>query len=154
MRVVARAFSIASITSGSDCPLFPGAPPGLDGEEELLLLYQDRFTDTITVPAFRELRSQTQAPGTNLKYYRHGQSIRFDFMSKDKAILSVDVPFTINKNGAWISGPRYEGKRYHEKEAQDLAWGQRRPKKSKELATSINTYIDFSKKEIFIEGCA
>ena len=127
---------------------------GLDGEEELLLLYQDRFADTITVPAFRELRSLTQAPGTNLKYYRRGQSIRFDFMSRDKAILSVDVPFTINKNGAWISGPRYEGKRYHQKEGQDLAWGQRRPKKSKELATSINTYIDFSKKEIFIEGCA
>ena len=60
----------------------------------------------------------------------------------------VDVPFTINKNGAWIS-EEYQGERFHAKEQKMLATGQRRPKKSKELATSTNTYVDFAAAGIF-----
>jgi hypothetical protein len=66
-----------------------------------------------------------------------------------RTLLQVDVPFTINKNGAWISGDYYTGTRWHAKEGRQLAWGQRRPKKSRELATSINTYVNFGATGIF-----
>lgn len=126
---------------------------GFDGKEEILLLYQDRFTDSITVPGFGKLRAAVQAPDTKVTFAKRGQSIRFDFVAGGEVILSVDVPFTINKNGAWISSPPFKGLQYHDGEKMNLAWGQRRPKKSKELATSTNTYVDFSKKPgIFIEA--
>lgn len=125
---------------------------GLDGAEELLLLYRDRFADTITVPAFRELRTRVQADETTLTFRKHGQAVRFDFVASGVPILTVDVPFTINKNGAWISGAPYEGKRSYRGEAEPLSYRQRRPRKSKELATSINTYLDLSKQpEIFVK---
>lgn len=58
-------------------------------------------------------------------------------------MLAIDVPCTVNTNGAWIrDGEPYAGTRYHVKEKQDLTWGERRPKKCREIATSINTYLD------------
>jgi hypothetical protein len=78
-----------------------------------------------------------------------GQGIGFDLINEDRVLLQVDVPFTINKNGAWISGDPYVGARWHEKEQASLAYGQRRPRKSRELATSINTYVNFGATGIF-----
>ena len=78
-----------------------------------------------------------------------GKGIGFDFVLEGETLVQVDVPFTINKNGAWISGTPYDGVRFHAKEGIDLAYGQRRPKKSKELATSINTYVNFGAAGIF-----
>ena len=40
--------------------------------------------------------------------------------------------------------PSAGGKR-HRKEGLVLDYGQRRPKKSREIATSINTYVEFEK---------
>lgn len=130
------------------------AMTGFDGKEELLLLYPAAFTDSITVPAFRELRRRLQDSATRVRYHASGQTITFEFVAEDSVLLSVDVPFTINRNGAWISGERFSGERYHLKEGRALAWGQRRPKKSRELATSTNTYANLSKMhDMFIRGC-
>jgi hypothetical protein len=122
---------------------------GMDGAEELLLMDPDRFTDTITNETFCELRTSLQDPATTLRIGKRGQGIGFDFVNGERVLLRVDVPFTINKNGAWISGDYYTGMRWHAKEGKSLAYGQRRPKKSRELATSINTYANFSATGIF-----
>jgi len=122
---------------------------GMDGSEELLLMDPVLYTDSITNPAFRALRASIQDPTTQLIVGRRGQGIGFDFVNGTRVLLQVDVPFTINKNGAWISGDYYTGTKWHAKEGKALAYGQRRPKKSRELATSINTYVNFGTTGIF-----
>jgi hypothetical protein len=122
---------------------------GMDGTEELLLMDPEQFTDSITNPTFHALRLSIQDPATQLRVGRRGQGIGFAFVAGERVLLQVDVPFTINKNGAWISGDYYSGTRWHVKEGRSLAYGQRRPKKSRELATSINTYVNFGATGIF-----
>jgi len=122
---------------------------GMDGAEEMLLMDPARFADTITNPVFRRLRETVQSPDTVLRVTPREQAIAMDFVADGRVVLEVCVPFTINKNGAWISGDPYEGTRWHEKERAYLAYGQRRPKKSRELATSINTYVNFGATGIF-----
>jgi hypothetical protein len=122
---------------------------GMDGAEEMLLMDPAAFTDTITNPVFRALRDTVQHPSTALRVTPRGQGIALDFVNGERVLLEVYVPFTINKNGAWISGDPYEGVKLHVKEGRELAYGQRRPKKSRELATSINTYVNFGTSGIF-----
>jgi hypothetical protein len=122
---------------------------GMDGAEEMLLMDQVAFADTITNPVFRRLRETIQSLDTDLRVTPRNQAIAMDFVAGGRVALEVYVPFTINKNGAWISGDPYEGTRWHEKERANLAYGQRRPRKSRELATSINTYVNFGATGIF-----
>ena len=122
---------------------------GMDGSEEMLIMDPERCSDSITIAAFQALRESLRDPATHLRCERRHQGIGFDFVGEGKTLLRFYVPFTINKNGAWISGDRYEGVRFHKKEGRYLSYGQRRPKKSRELATSINTYVDFSTSGIF-----
>ena len=93
-------------------------------------------------------------PTCELDYFRHAKNIRFEFKSGSEIILEIDIPFTLNSNGCWYKGDNagdvYEGKRFHKKEGIELMWGERRPKKSKEISTSVNTYVDFKKAGLFI----
>lgn len=122
---------------------------GMDGTEEMLIMDPAQFSDSITNETFAALRDSLHDPATTLVVGRRGQGIGFDFVNDGRVLLQVDVPFTINKNGAWISGDYYPGTRWHAKEGTNLAYGQRRPKKSRELATSINTYANFGATGIF-----
>jgi hypothetical protein len=122
---------------------------GMDGAEEMLLMDPVRFADTITNERFRLLRDSLQDRTTTMRIGIRGQGIGFDFVNDRRVLLQVDVPFSINKNGAWISGDYYAGARWHAKEMAQLAHGQRRPRKSRELATSINTYVNFGETGIF-----
>jgi len=114
---------------------------GFDGSCEQLLFDPDSYSDSLTVPEFKYLIHKVRHDA-DMKFDIVGQSVRFAFSDSKKDLLVVDIPFTINKNGAWIS-EEYTGKRFHKKEGVALATGQRRPKKSKELATSVNTYVNF-----------
>jgi len=122
---------------------------GFDGEDEILLIEPDTYTDTITNTVFRNLRKRLQDKETFVRVVRRGQGIGIDFTRGEDSILTAHVPFTINKNGAWISGEYYDGVKLHRKEGIELAYGQRRPKKSRELATSVNTYLDLQPTGIF-----
>lgn len=121
---------------------------GFDGKEEQLLFDPVRYSDTLTVPKFRRLILGVRETA-ELTFNIHGQGIGFVFGIDEEAILKIHVPFTINKNGAWIS-EIYTGTRLHKKEGVRLVTGQRRPKKSRELATSVNTYVDLEAAGIFI----
>ena len=57
------------------------------------------------------------------------------------------MPFTLNKNGAWWTRVKeFEGKKPYPGKNKDsgtmLSYGEWRPEKSQEMATSINTYVE------------
>jgi hypothetical protein len=121
---------------------------GFDGNEDILILGKGTVADSVTDDTFQELC--TKVRNAIITTTIEGQSLVFAFQDAEgTAVLKVSVPFTINKNGAWyMDGDKYEGTRFHKKEGVELAWGERRPKKSREMATSINTYVDFGKTDV------
>lgn len=125
---------------------------GFDGVEELLVMDNKNCVDSLTDSKMVKLIKGLRDDNTYIEYYQHGKSIRFDFMNDGVSLLNVTVPFTLNSNGAWYRDPLndpYKGKKYHAKEKMDLAWGQRRPKKSAELNSSINTYVNLGATGVF-----
>jgi len=127
---------------------------GIDGVEELLAFggnNGNQYLNTLVNKRFKTMLSTI--PICELNYFRHAKNIRFEFKSGDEIILEIDIPFTLNSNGCWYKGDNtkdvYDGKRYHEKEGLELEWGELRPKKSKEISTSVNTYVDFGKSGLF-----
>ena len=117
---------------------------GFNGEEELLLLDPDRVIDSITDKNFQSLINRVRFDST-INYYKKGKGINFDFVDGNgDVLLTVYIPFTLNKNGAWYLPKDKKGK-FHKKEGIFLEYGQRRPKKSKELCTSINSYVELGK---------
>lgn len=121
---------------------------GFDGTEEQLLFDPTRYADSLTVPKFGELINQVRT-AASFSFQVVGQSLNFSFSDAGRNLLKIQVPFTINKNGAWIS-ELYEGARFHKKEGVALLSGQRRPRKSRQLATSVNTYVDLESTGIFL----
>jgi len=124
----------------------------LDGQEESLFFDADQYVDSITNRAYHEFRERINSPDTEFHVAQHKQSLRFSFAKGDRMLLKTDVPFTINTNGAWFRPrERYEGTRPYQDKGHvvDLAWGQRRPYKSLEIATSTNTYLDLAGIGIF-----
>lgn len=127
---------------------------GLDGKEEALFFDADRYVDSITNTRYHELHEAVQDRRTRFAPIHHKQSIRFLLERDGDVVLTIDVPYTINTNGAWHRPtPRYEGfQTYNDKGKQvALLWGQRRPRKSKEIATSVNTYVNLGATGIFTE---
>ena len=122
---------------------------GFAGNEEQLMFDPKRYSDSLTVPKFHDLIHNVRHDA-DFSFSIKGQGIAFEFSSHSEEVLSIHVPFTINKNGAWIS-ETYAGRRLHPKEGVHLATGERRPKKSRELATSVNTYLDLQSTGIFLE---
>ena len=124
---------------------------GMDGKEEALFFDAERVVDSITNPKYHDLRGWLNADSTTFRVFQHKQNIRFGFTEGTRS-FGTDVPFTINTNGAWYRPKeRYTGTRVYDDKGHDVAllWGQRRPYKSKEIATSTNTYVDLSKAGIF-----
>lgn len=120
---------------------------GMDGAEEAFFFDSQRSVDSLTNEKYRQLRLTLQDPRTAFRITGRGQSLFFEFGESAEPVLTVNVPFTVNKNGAWnLSGDPYEGTRpfTDKKHVYDLRYGQRRPRKSREIATSINTYLSLS----------
>lgn len=125
---------------------------GMDGKEEALFFDSMRYVDSITSPRYHDLREQLNAATTQFSILPRKQSLRFEFVAAERVLLPVDIPFTINTNGAWFRpADRYAGTRVYRDKGHDVAlvWGQRRPYKSREIATSTNTYVDLSNTGIF-----
>jgi hypothetical protein len=125
---------------------------GLDGKEDALFFDSERFVDSITGKNYHELRQRLNSVSTAFDTRDHGQGIRFEFSESGVVILKVDVPFTINTNGAWYRPKEhYTGFQLYRDKGHNvsLEWGQRRPYKSREIATSTNTYVDLASAGIF-----
>jgi len=116
---------------------------GLDGKEEILLIGKQEFVSSLNNKCFKNFINIINSDFCSLSILcDDNQTVTFLFHDHEKEYLKISVPFTLQKNGAWhCPKDRYNGKQFHTKEKIDLEWGQRRPKKSKEINTSINTWV-------------
>lgn len=124
----------------------------LDGGEDALYFDGRQFADSITNARFRDLYARINDPQTTFGIEKVGQSLRFSFRANGKVVISADVPLTINTNGAWYRPKdRYEGKQLKVDKGVpvELEWGEIRPRKSRELATSTNLYLDLAAAGVF-----
>jgi len=126
---------------------------GLDAGDEVLLIDPTRCADSLTSRKFHEIRERALNPSSAIVFEPSGQTLTFWITDGgEQRILPVSVPFTINSNGAWWrDGEPFEGTREKNDKGHilHLRYGQRRPYKSRELATSVNTYLELKKAGIF-----
>ena len=125
---------------------------GLDGTEEILYFDESNSIDSITNSRFHALTAAVNDESTQFEVLPVGQSLRFQFTKDSNHVLKVDVPLTVNTNGAWHRPKeKYEGTQpKNDKGHQlELAWGEIRPYKSREIATSTNTYVNLQATGIF-----
>jgi hypothetical protein len=119
---------------------------GLNHEEEVLLIGGGKYCCSLFNPKYREMLRRANSTQSSVKYGMRGKGIFFSLVDDGGIIADIEIPFTLQKNGAWhLPKQRYSGKRYHNKEKVSLAYGQRRPKKSREISTSVNTYLNLKK---------
>jgi len=119
---------------------------GLNYEEELLLVGQGKYLCSLFNEKYRKMLKRANSDECMVKYFVNKKGILFTLNDTAGTIVEIEVPFTLQKNGAWyLPKAKYSGSQYHEKEQVDLVYGERRPKKSKEINTSINTYLNLKK---------
>lgn len=124
---------------------------GLDAAEELLILSPIGYLLSLTNPNYMNMLKRVNSEDAKLSYEVNGQSIKFTFSDSQGDIISWNIPFTFNINGCWWGNQKgvepWEGQRKYQGKGKDsgtpLYYQERRPQKSKEFATSINTHIDF-----------
>lgn len=112
--------------------------------EELLLIGKNgEMMCSLFNEKYKELLIRVNSETCELSYLKHEKNLRIIFTDESGEILKIDVPFTLQKNGAWfIPKNKYEGEYYHKKEKCMLKYGQRRPQKSKEISTSTNMWFN------------
>jgi hypothetical protein len=120
----------------------------LYNKEELLLLGGGKMMCSIFNDKYKDIVTSVNKEDTTLNILVKGQTMIFEICdSRNNKIINVSVPFTFNKNGAWyLPNEKYEGTKeiLDKKHLVNLKWGERRPHKSKELATSTNTWFKIS----------
>tara|TARA_X000000368_G_scaffold331382_1_gene268510 strand:+ start:50 stop:1192 length:1143 start_codon:yes stop_codon:yes gene_type:complete len=124
---------------------------GLDAAEELLILSPKGYLLSLTNPNYMNMLKRVNSEDAKLSYEVNGQSIKFTFSDNQGFIIDWNIPFTFNINGCWWGNQpgveSWEGQRKYTGTRKDagtpLYYKERRPQKSKEFATSINTHIDF-----------
>ena len=112
-------------------------------KEELLLIGPngDMMCSLFNEP-YKKLLSRANDDSCVLSYFKYAKNLRMKLSDSEGDILHIDVPFTLQKNGSWyIPKDRYEGEIFHMKEQKHLVYGERRPKKSKEISTSTNMWF-------------
>jgi len=118
---------------------------GLNYDEEILLIGKGDYCCSLFNDTYADILLRVNSEESVVEYKVNGKGVLFT-ITDGEDIVSIEVPFTLQKNGAWyLCGDAYEGTVYHKKEQVDLAYGQRRPKKSKEINTSTNTYLNLKK---------
>jgi len=120
---------------------------GLTYDEEILLIGKGKYVCSLLNERYREILKRVNSDDCVVEYIINGKGVLFTLRDSDGIILSIEVPFTLQANGAWYRDSSYID--YHKKEKMSLVYGQRRPKKSKEIATSINTYLNLKKAGVY-----
>jgi hypothetical protein len=126
---------------------------GMDGVEEILIMDPHVMAESITEHSpLRRLFEDVRHERCNVDVQLRGQSIFLTLEVDGRPLVAVNHPHTINLNGAWISDEEYQGGKYHPKEKRVLDYGQRRPKKSKQISVFVLTYVDLRGAGIFSES--
>jgi hypothetical protein len=119
---------------------------GLNYEEEILLIGKGKYLCSLFNQKYAQILERVNSDECVVEYNTNKKGVLFTLCDATGVIVSIEVPFTLQKNGAWnLPKAKYSGTQYHSKEGVDLLHGERRPKKSKEIATSINTYLNLKK---------
>jgi hypothetical protein len=119
---------------------------GLNYDEEILLVGKGKYLCSLFNHKYAQILERVNSDESVVEYTTNKKGVLFTLRDSAGVIVSIEVPFTLQKNGAWyLPKAKYSGAQYHEKESVDLVHGERRPKKSKEISTSINTYLNLKK---------
>lgn len=120
---------------------------GLNKEaEELLCLDSNTMLCSIFNDEWSNLINKLDNPLTECNIVANGPKLDISFINEGDVIIDITIPFTLQKNGAWFLDEEYkETGYYHPKEKIHLNYGDRRPKKSREISTSINTFFSLYK---------
>jgi len=119
---------------------------GLDTDcEELLCIDNNTYLCSSTNDKWGSLLDDLNSEETLCNVVNDGPKLCVSFVKNNYEILKVCIPFTLQKNGGWFLDEEYKESGYdHPKEKKFLNYGDRRPKKSREISTSINTFINLS----------
>ena len=114
---------------------------GLGGDEELLLISKGEYFTSLDD---KYISLINHCKNATVEYEICGKGLRFVLKDDDVDIIDIDIPMTINANGAWYKKglkEKFDGVEYKDKEDVYLAWAERRPKKSQEITTSVNCWM-------------
>ena len=120
---------------------------GFSGGEELLALSPKNYLLSTDSEQYKKAVARALSEESFVDYGVRCKGIGFTFKDNQGDIISINVPFTLNKNGAWWTRVKeFEGKKPYPGKNKDsgtmLSYGEWRPEKSQEMATSINTYVE------------
>ena len=123
---------------------------GFSGGEELLALSPKNYLLSTDSEQYKKAVARALSEESFVDYGVRCKGIGFTFKDNQGDIISINVPFTLNKNGAWWRRVKeFEGKRPYPGTGKDagtmLSYGEWRPEKSGEMATSTNTYVELKK---------
>ena len=124
---------------------------GLDCVEELLILSPTGYFCSLFNEKYQKALDRVNSKECELRYgVRDGlQGIDFSFNDNEGEIFSFYIPFTFNLNGSWYKmqlKEKFDGREYvvgSTKENVYLTWAERKPKKSKQFATSVNCFVNY-----------
>ena len=127
---------------------------GFSGDEELVALSPTNYLVSTNNTQYKEVVLRSLSEEAFVDYDIRGKGIGFSLKDKKGDIIEVNIPFTLNKNGAWWSRVKeFEGKRPYPGTGKDagtmLSYGEWRPQKSGEMATSTNTYVELKKAGVY-----
>lgn len=137
---------------------------GLDGTEELLLLSEKKYLFSLSNDDYKKKVKRANGKDTKVVYYKHKLAIYYELCDSEGVIATIKQPFSYQRNGCWAWVEDYPdgftsdmiakmdehgripydsgGKKSKDK-GTPLAWGERRPKKSREINTSANVKLHF-----------
>ena len=119
---------------------------GLNYDEEILLVGNGKYLCSLFNQKYAQILKRVNSTESVVEYTTNGKGLLFTLCDSVGVIVNIEVPFTLQKNGAWhLPKTKYIGTQYHNKEGVALIHGERRPKKSKEISTSINTFLNLKK---------
>ena len=119
---------------------------GLNYDEEILLVGNGKYLCSLFNQKYAQILKRVNSTESVVEYITNGKGLLFTLCDSVGVIVNIEVPFTLQKNGAWhLPKTKYIGTQYHNKEGVALIHGERRPKKSKEISTSINTFLNLKK---------
>ena len=116
-------------------------------KEELLLVGKngDMMCSLFNVK-YNKLLQRINCEDCDMSYCKYAKNLRFNFFDSQGDILHIDIPFTLQKNGAWyLPKEKYDDEIYHRGERTMLRYGERRPNKSKQMNTSTNIWFNIKK---------
>lgn len=118
----------------------------LKHNEELLVIGNSSFMCSLFNEKYKQLIIRANSTESKIEFARHAKNIRMKLVDSQGEILKLDIPMCLQKNGCWyLPSQPYEGTRYHQKENVELRYGERRPKKSREVNTSTNMWFAIKK---------